>query len=215
MNRSPPKKTVGDLIGENAWWVILVGLTAAGGLLGHLAEWRPGELIALVAVLLAAALAGMALYFWHRVRLAQADAALKQSMLQRGLTPDDIERLLACQLGPPEVGVAETEERAIEEVAAYLKKSNVSVAAMEQVFVALRDAEPPQRQAILAAIRGLAGEWGNGASEKAVLAVIRGLCGNGRPPAAGVPSPKKDRKAKEDIVAIRAASADDVDRPRD
>jgi hypothetical protein len=238
MNRSPSPKTFFNLLGENVWLVLLFGLPAVGGLFGHLAKWSPGELEVLVAILVAAVIAAMTLYFWHRVRLAQADAALKQSMLQRGLTPDEIERLLCCQSGPPEE--PPTEERAIEEVAACLRKSNVSVAAMEQVFTAMRIAEPPTRQALLSAIRGLAGEWGNSANEKAVLAVVRGLCGNGGrpatavpspttgdrrarrpkpppapPPAVGVPSATGDEEGNEDIVAIRAKPGPGTDRPRD
>lgn len=155
-----------------------------------------------VAILVGAALAAMALLFWRHVRLAEADAALQQSMLQRGLTPDEIERLLSCPSEPPPAPA--TEEQAVGELATCLHQSGVSETVMEQVFAAVRDTEAPMRQALCHALRGLAGEAGDEATEKEMLAAIRGLCGNSRPPAGEAASP-----------ALRSEPTAATDRPRD
>src|SRR5271170_5889459 len=69
-------------------------ITALMLIVPFLANWSPPELIGLIGVLTAAALVITGLLFWRRVRLAQADAACKQAMLERGLSVDEIERLL-------------------------------------------------------------------------------------------------------------------------
>jgi hypothetical protein len=174
MNRSDPQKRLLDWIEGNAWWTILLGLPAAGGYFGHLANWRPSELIGLIAVLFGAAIAAMTLLFWRRVRLAQSEAALKQAMLQRGLAPDEIERLMACSSQPPPP--PQTEEQAVEDLAACLHESAISDSVIAQVFTAIRLAEPPLKRSICHAIRGLAGDSGDEAEEKQILAALRGLC---------------------------------------
>jgi hypothetical protein len=187
MNRSDPQKRLLDWIEENAWWAMLFGLPGAGAVLAHLANWSAVELIGLMAVLFGAALAAMALLFWRRVRLAQADAALKQAMLEQGLSPDDIERLLTCPSAPPHP--PQTEEEAIEDLAACLRQSAISETVMAQVFTAVRAAEPPLRLPICHAIRGLAGESGDEADEKQILAAVRSFCGSDSPPAETALSP--------------------------
>jgi hypothetical protein len=211
MNRSASPKASSDLVEEYAFWIILIALPAAGALFSHLAKWSPGEQIALVAVLLGGALAAMSLYYWHRVRLAQAEATLKQTMLQRGLDPDEIERLLSGPSGTPEVPVPDTS--AIEEVTACLKGSGVSAATMEQVFMAMRSTEPARWHELLSAIRALAAH--NDADDEEVLAVVHGLCGSGNPSAAQAHSPSADRRAIEEIVAIQAEPSTPAGRSRD
>lgn len=105
----------------------------------------------------------------------------------RGLTPEEIERVLSCHLGPPQP--PHTEEQAIEELAACLHKSGVSKIIIAQVFTAVRASEPPIRQALCYAIRGLGGDSGDEAGEKEIMAAIRGLSGNGSRPAETAPLP--------------------------
>ena len=52
---------------------------------------------------------------------------------------------------------------------------------MEQVFRAVRAAEPATRLLLCHAVRGLAGESGAGATDEQILAAVRGLCGAGEP----------------------------------
>jgi hypothetical protein len=150
MTRSSSQKPSFDLIGENAWWIVLIGHPAAGALLGHLAKWSPGELVGLVAVLFAAS----------------------------------------------------------------LRKSAVSASVIEQVFTAVRRTEPPMRQAICYAIRGLTDGFSID-NENKTLATLRCLCESASPPADEAASPIGDRRVKETIVAVRAEPGAAADRPRD
>ena len=80
-----------------------------------LSHWTPLEWIGLIGVLAASALAMTALLFWRRVRLAQADAACKQGLLQKGLSADDAERLIRggeARAAPPRARPSKTWPRA-------------------------------------------------------------------------------------------------------
>jgi len=175
MNRFKSQNRILEWIQENAWWAMLFGLPGLGGLLAYFAQWKPLELIGLTGVLAAAALTASGLLFWRSVRLAQAAAALKQSMLQRGLTLDEMERLLALDSNPPPP--PRTGELAIEDLAACLHQSGIKEPVIEQVFAAVRSAEPAIRESLCHAIQGLSGESGDEANAKEILAAIRGLIG--------------------------------------
>jgi len=193
MNHADNGKTFWDWIDDNFWWAVLFGLPTLGGVLAHLANWPPTELIELTAVLAVAAIIAIGLLFWRHIRLAEAQAALKQSMLQRGLKPDEIERLLSTDSEPPEPPL--TDEQSIEQMAACLHQSGISEKIIEEVFAAVRAAEPSMRQSICHAIQGLSGEEGNEADEKEILAAIRGLSGHGSQPADISPPPVGNRSA--------------------
>jgi hypothetical protein len=175
MNRFKSQNSILEWIQENAWWALLFGLPGLGGLLAHFAQWKPMELVGLTGVLAAAALTASGLLFWRSVRLVEADAALKQSMLQRGLTLDEMERLLALDSDPPPP--PRTGELAIEDLAACLHQSGIKEPVIEQVFAAIRTAEPAIRESLCHAIQGLSGESGDEAVAKEILAAIRGLIG--------------------------------------
>ena len=173
MNRSDPHKRLLDLVEHNAWLFIAIGIPALGGILGYFANWSPAELIGLIAVLVAAGIATTGLLFWRRVRLAQADAALKQGMLQRGLTPDEIERLI--RVDTTNQTLPRADDAAIEELAECLGACEVPEAVIEQIMGAVRAAEPPMRQPVCSAVLGLVRGSGGDATEEKILAVVRGL----------------------------------------
>jgi hypothetical protein len=171
MSKSADEDSFQDWFEENAWWVSVVGLPAAGAVLGHFAKWNPWELIGLVGVLLAGGVILAGLLFWRRVRLVQADAALKQAMLQRGLTPDEIERLLRANSEPAPPPA--TDERALGDLVAALGECEVPAADIEQILASIRAQESSQRQALCLAAREMV-QKSEGDVEK-VRAVIRGL----------------------------------------
>jgi hypothetical protein len=176
---------------ENWLLILLFGGPALTGGAAALAHWTPEELIGLMAVLLAAVLVAVGLVFWRRVRLGQADAALKQALLQKELTVEEIERLVTCR--QEQTQPQRTAEQAVEDMAACLRQSGASEKVIEQVFTAVRLADPALRLVLFHAIRGLAGENGCKAKEKQILATVRGLCGNGDPPTASKPPAPEDR----------------------
>src|SRR5262245_38718050 len=179
MGSSSSRQTLSQFITDNAWWFFVFGMPALGGLFAYLAKWDSRDLIILTGVLLGAGIIVTALFFWHRVRIVQAEAALKQTMLQKELSPDDIERLLSANSTPGEP--PRTDEQAIEELATCLAKSLVPDATIEQVMKAVREAEPPLKQSICSAVVGLArGTFSGVVSKEKVMAVVRGLTGRGK-----------------------------------
>jgi hypothetical protein len=182
-------------------------------------QWAPLEWVGLVAVLAASALGMTGLLFWRRVRLAQADAAWKQGLLQRGLSAEEIERLIrGATASPPSL---HTENQTIEDLAACLQRCGASEDVMEQVFRAVRTAEPPARLALWHAIQGLAGESGEEATNEQILATVRGLCGNQSAPFGGSPLPTGDgggdalAPSRRDTQHIRAEPGAAADQPRE
>jgi hypothetical protein len=75
------------------------------GLIEHI---PPSDLAAFAFFLISFGLAAvvtlvvMVAYFWSKVRRAEADAVLKQEMIQRGMGADEIERVLRASSAPPE-----------------------------------------------------------------------------------------------------------------
>jgi hypothetical protein len=70
-----------------------------------LSRVRPDHIMALVALVLAF-IAGLTIWLhlhWQKDRRMEIEAALKKEMLQRGMSADDIERVLEAGLGnrPP------------------------------------------------------------------------------------------------------------------
>jgi hypothetical protein len=223
MKRSTSQRSLSKLFNE--WGCLVLGIGswlligAAGAVSGNLVQWSPGELIGLVAVLAAAAVAAIGFFCWHRARLAQAQANLKLNMLQRGLTTDEIERLLSGQSGDKEVPA--TEEQAMQQLAECLRDSNVSARVIEQVFAAVRRTDPPVRQSLCAAICGMAISENEiphihaPQIEKRILAAIRGWCGESSPLDDVQVLPHKDSRTNDDSVAFRAGPGVAADRPRD
>jgi len=65
-----------------------------------LSRFEPGEFIGLVAVTggLLCGIMGIVMGVWHQVRQAEIATALKQDMLDRGMSPDDIRTVVEAGL---------------------------------------------------------------------------------------------------------------------
>ena len=99
-------------------------------------KFEPGELIALTAVVGGALVAIIAVvsYQWGKVRVAELDSALKQQMLEKGMSADEIEQVMKVTKAPTDtkVGLAQMmiehgyEGQDIERVVkAYVEKSGL------------------------------------------------------------------------------------------
>jgi hypothetical protein len=68
-------------------------------MLEFLSRWDAGELIGLIAVVSGALIAITAILSgqWRRVRQTEIEASLKHDMLARGLSAEDIERILKAK----------------------------------------------------------------------------------------------------------------------
>jgi hypothetical protein len=161
-------------IEENYWLFALFGVPVVGAILAHLAHWSPAELIVLVGVLLVAGILITALLFWRRVRLVQAEAALKTAMLQRGLTVDEMERLLRAgpraERPPPPLT---TEDQIIGEIVGHMTGPDVSEQDLEKVLAALTAVEPGKKLALCSTLLRMIKM--SDPDPDRMLAVIRGL----------------------------------------
>jgi hypothetical protein len=61
-----------------------------------LSNFNPGQVIGLVAVAggLLCGIVSIVMVFWHEIRKAEVEAALKQDMLNRGMTADEIRTVI-------------------------------------------------------------------------------------------------------------------------
>jgi hypothetical protein len=135
-----------------------------------LAKWQPLEFIALVGLLGTVLVAMTGLLVWRQVRVRQADVALKQELLRRGLPVEAIERVLQPTPDPTP---------ALEEMSAGLVRAGVTAPAVEQITAAFQTADLPTRLAITQVVTGMVNEQeehGNYDGEQ-IVAAVRGLCG--------------------------------------
>jgi hypothetical protein len=127
---------------------------------------------------------------WQKVRRAEADNALKQEMLRRGLSVEEMERVVHAPEAPL------SEEAAYRMLGECLANLEVSGPAVEEVMAAFRGADLPAKRAMVQTLKGIL-ETGGELSEERLLAVVRGL---GR----GADSPKGAGRLEEFVTpAVR------------
>ena len=142
-------------------------------MLEYFMTWQPAQLIALCAVLAVLILGLAALRAYVVVRNKQADAVLRQAMLQRGLSVDDMERLLKKQ-DDGLLGLATktgTVENVYWEMVQRLRGYSPSTVAA--VLRAYKAADGQTQELLSQALHALLSE--DDATEEQVLAVVRSL----------------------------------------
>jgi hypothetical protein len=134
--------------------------------------WPPGAVIGLVSVVvgcLTAIVWGIAI-FWSWVRREEIRANLKRDMLQRGLSVEEIERILRAP-DKPEQAVNERDLDA--NLASLLVQYEVSAPTIEQVVRTFQAADPTAKKAVYDAVEEM---LGSGAEEEQLVTAIRMLC---------------------------------------
>jgi hypothetical protein len=114
---------------------------------------------------------------WQKVKKTQAEAGLKQAMVQRGLSVEEIERVLR----PAEAPASEEKMyHSFGECLAHLSLSGskLSDSALAEVMAAFSGADLATKRALLRTLKGFT-DGGGTLKEEGVLALVRGL----RPPA--------------------------------
>jgi hypothetical protein len=136
---------------------------------------------------------------WQKVRKAQVDAALKQEMLQRGLSVEEIARVLNPKemadaalkkemlerglsveemervLKPPKAPEAPlSEDATYRELGACLATQEIPGPALGEIIAAFRALELPAKRALVHMLKGIV-DGGGDLGELWLLAMVRGL----------------------------------------
>jgi hypothetical protein len=115
---------------------------------------------------------------WQKVRRAEQELVLKQEMLRRGLSVDEMERLLRANSKPKDNVEVATDEKFIEDLVTCLAENGASGRVVEQVLAAVRSADPARLRPLCRAIKAVLENSSLEEEEKdeQMLAVVRGLC---------------------------------------
>jgi hypothetical protein len=154
-------------------------------MLEFFATWSPTAIIGLVSVvggLLAVSIC-VGLISWCAVRRAQIAADLKRDLVQRGLSVEQIERLVQ---GPPEDEKPYYEKQLEGSLASLLAQAEVPGHVMTEVLRVYQATDGGTKKAVYDAIEEIIGSE---PTEEQLLAAVRTLC----PPKAGAaPMPQFD-----------------------
>jgi hypothetical protein len=126
----------------------------------------------------------------RKARESEHLAALKQSMIEKGMSVEDMERVLRASPKPPK-----EEDAPVVELAEYLA-GHVPAEATQEILALIRGAHPTIQRTAANALIKLIGGGGDG---EQALAAARGLCG----PALPVESGPKDHRFTDEASSFR------------
>jgi len=115
---------------------------------------------------------------WRKVRESEHLAGLKQSMIEKGMSVEDIERVVRASPEPepePQPKAEKVEYSPLVNLATKLVEQEVPANVMEEILMAYRDADPAGQRILAKVVEEL---FDNGADGERVLVVVRTL---GRP----------------------------------
>ncbi|HZV07374.1 MAG TPA: hypothetical protein VE999_19985 [Gemmataceae bacterium] len=121
---------------------------------------------------------GAAVHVWwasrQENRRAEREAALKKEMLDRGLSVDEIERVIRATAEQPKQPISDEDEK---EVAGEFGALLVSCkpGTIEEVFVLFKAADLATRRAMVSAISQMRDQLASEVTDEQVRAVVRGL----------------------------------------
>ncbi len=94
---------------------------------------------------------------WQKVRRGEQETELKRDMLQRGLSVEEMERVLRAGSGKHKEPKAKSgrDERIVERLAAHLGKCQASGPVIDEVLTTVRAADSAGKLAIERAVQGL------------------------------------------------------------
>ncbi len=127
---------------------------------------------------------------WRKVHESEHLATLKQSMIERGMSAADIERVLRAGPDSPEDASGD----AATELSSKLAEHGVPGPVMEQVLGAFRAAQPGTRKVLSKTVVAM---LDNGAEGEQVLAAVRALSRT------GPPEQPSDRRHETDPASFR------------
>jgi hypothetical protein len=147
-------------------------------MLEFFANWSPEAVLGLISIVggLLAVVSCVGLISWCIVRRSQIAADLKRDLVQRGLSIEQIERLIQ---GPPESEKPYYEKQLEGSLASVLAQCEVPGPVMTEVLRIYQATDGGTKKAVYDAIEEIIGSE---PSEEQLLAAVRTLC----PPKSGV-----------------------------
>jgi hypothetical protein len=140
-----------------------------------LSTWRAGEVIGLTAVVgfFLWMIAWVVVHYWNSARLAELEAGLKRDFLQRGLSVEEIERLLRASREPASIGKPINDRELDANLASLLVQYEVSAPTIEQTMRVFQTADPAVKKPVYTAVEEM---LESGAAEDQLLTAVRSLC---------------------------------------
>ena len=114
---------------------------------------------------------------WTVTRQANLDADLKRDMIQRGMSAEDIERVIAASANSTRARPSSAQgisEDSLNEVVSVLGQVGASPEVIEEVLSAFRSADVPTQEAVSEAIQHLV-ESADEVTGEQIVAVVRAL----------------------------------------
>jgi len=116
---------------------------------------------------------------WTQLKQSSSDHQLKMQMLQRGMSAEDIERVLTCSSVPQPAqrlpGPVGIDGESLNEVVAALGEHEVSARTIEQVLISFRSVDEATQRLVSEAVQNLLAS-GDEIEDEQILAVVRPLC---------------------------------------
>jgi hypothetical protein len=142
---------------------------------------------------------------WQKVRRGEQEMALKQEMLRRGLSVEEMERLLRANSQSEGGPAVSPDEKAVEDLISSLGEQGASGRVVEQVLAGVRSADPALRRSLCRAVKAVLENSSLDGVDKdeQVLAVARGLCVGGRNAAVDEASAAVNGKVDEAFHPLR------------
>lgn len=130
----------------------------------------------LFAMIVITSVAGTIAHAWQKVRRAEQEAALKQDMLQRGLSIEEIERVLRAPAKQSETRADKSGDKyVLQELGMILGACQASPAVIEEVLPIVQAADSATKQAILQAVQGVREGSEEEIEDEQIRAVVRAL----------------------------------------
>ena len=131
---------------------------------------------------------------WRKVRESEHLAALKQSLVERGLSVEEIERIVRAA---PESQDQETDETPAVQLTKALAEQKVPPEALEEILRAFQASDPATQRTLAHTVEALCE---NDAKAEHILAAVRGLA---RPSGSVKTSPPEEHDVTDATASFR------------
>jgi hypothetical protein len=128
---------------------------------------------------------------WRKVRESEHQAALKQSLVERGMSVEEIERIVRAA---PESHELEADETPVVQLTKNLAEQEVPPEALEEILRAFHASDPATQRTLAHTVAALCE---NGAKAEHILAAVRALAR----PAGSAESPPREVHGVTDATA--------------